>query len=705
VDNYLIEKLTNAHLELHHPQPREIAVSHDQPWEGNCTCYHTVFKDGDRYRMYYNGGHFSFYGWAKARAQHEEFTCYAESRDGIHWTKPKLGLVEYQGSKENNIILAGKWTHCFAPFKDSNPKCKPGEKYKAVAFCHGIRGLHAFRSADGLHWSLLSDEPIITEGAFDSQNLALWDSTRQRYVAFHRYIKDGKRDIMTATSEDFLDWSKPVGLAYGDAPREHLYTNAITAYSRAPHIFMGFPMRFVDRRHVGNRIPGVSDGLFMSSRDGRTFRRWSQAFIRPGLNRLRWFNRCNMTAWGILETEADLPGRPKELSILSSEGYAEGREVRVRRFTLRLDGFVSVSAPPTGGEVVTRPLTFSLPNRDELRPRPSEPLGRIVRERKSPIFGKASLRLTEPTILELPGTQNLGKHVTLALVVRGLPKRRTRLFSADDGFPFTYKRRTFFFDIRQPKQRDKSYLQFWCVGGPRTLAPSEPLLECLASGDTHHFAATWDEGLVTLYVDGKKMVSDGRKINLPMVFDLGDLRLGEDYPPAHTLDNPLIGTVDDVLVLRRVLSGDEIARLAKAGAESVVDHATDKGVLYTMEGNDPHHLTDQLRKDGAQNSRFPQPERLWGDAMLLLNVATSAAGNVRCEIQDERGQPLPGFTLSDCDEIVGDEIERPVSWNGKAELRHLAGRPIRLRLQLEDADLYAIRFGQPETSAGGLLRD
>ena len=83
--------------------------------------------------------------------------------------------------------------------------------------------------------------------------------------------------------------------------------------------------------------------------------------------------------------------------------------------------------------------------------------------------------------------------------------------------------------------------------------------------------------------------------------------------------------------------------------------------------------------------------------MLLLNVATSAAGSVRCELQDANGTPIPGFTMDQCDTLFGDNLERIVSWNGgQAELKSLAGKPIRLRLELKDADVYAFRFGQPE---------
>src|SRR5688500_8071923 len=75
---------------------------------------------------------------------------------------------------------------------------------------------------------------------------------------------------------------------------------------------------------------------------------------------------------------------------------------------------------------------------------------------------------------------------------------------------------------------------------------------------------------------------------------------------------------------------------------------------------------------------------------LLLNFATSAAGGIRVELQDERGTPLPGFALDDCQEVIGNEIERAVSWKG-GDLRDLAGKPVRLRFVMKDADLYALR--------------
>ena len=77
---------------------------------------------------------------------------------------------------------------------------------------------------------------------------------------------------------------------------------------------------------------------------------------------------------------------------------------------------------------------------------------------------------------------------------------------------------------------------------------------------------------------------------------------------------------------------------------------------------------------------------------LVFNFATSAAGSIRVEIQDADGKPAEGFTLAECSEIFGDEIERVVSWKNGADVGEFAGQPVRLRIQLSDADLYAFRF-------------
>lgn len=78
--------------------------------------------------------------------------------------------------------------------------------------------------------------------------------------------------------------------------------------------------------------------------------------------------------------------------------------------------------------------------------------------------------------------------------------------------------------------------------------------------------------------------------------------------------------------------------------------------------------------------------------MLEINYRTGAAGSVRVEVQDETGAPIPGHELAGCEEIIGDELERVVAWREGSDVSALAGRPVRLRFVLKDADLFAIRF-------------
>jgi hypothetical protein len=83
---------------------------------------------------------------------------------------------------------------------------------------------------------------------------------------------------------------------------------------------------------------------------------------------------------------------------------------------------------------------------------------------------------------------------------------------------------------------------------------------------------------------------------------------------------------------------------------------------------------------------------------LEINYSTSAAGEIRFELQDENGVPVPGFTLDDSDRIIGNEISRIVAWKGKGDLQNLISKKVRLRIRMNDADLYSIRFRQRGTT-------
>jgi hypothetical protein len=290
-------------------------------------------------------------------------TCYAESRDGITWTKPKLGQFEFEGSKDNNITHMGDGCGTFAPFLDTNPNCPPESRYKALATMGNDverkknPALQAYHSADGLRWSLMRDKPVITAGSFDSQNTAFFDKELGAYRAYWRYFTGGYTDergwkpsgvraIRTATSKDFLTWENQADLAYGkEAPKVQLYTNAVRPYARAPHLMLGFPTRYQPK---GSQVEPV----LMTSRDGVNFKRWEEPLIPITAPKDRDWNRSNYMTIGVLS----LPGKPDELSVYATEAYDQGPGSRIRRFTFRVDGFVSASSAK--GELITKPLIF-----------------------------------------------------------------------------------------------------------------------------------------------------------------------------------------------------------------------------------------------------------------------------------------------------------------------------------------------------------
>ena len=105
VDRHLVATLEGeARQILHHPIPREVVLVSDRPWEGNGLNYVTVFQDGGLYKMYYRGGDYD----RGVTSLHEQVYCLATSRDGIRWNRPSLGLVEFGGSMDNNILLTEK---------------------------------------------------------------------------------------------------------------------------------------------------------------------------------------------------------------------------------------------------------------------------------------------------------------------------------------------------------------------------------------------------------------------------------------------------------------------------------------------------------------------------------------------------------------------------------------------------------------------
>ena len=143
-DETMVASMSDCQILVHQPVPQELAFVCDKPWEGNNCGYWTILYDDQTklYRAYAQG-------WSinnGVQDGHRLVIVTYESEDGIHWTRPNVGQFEWEGSKENNIILHETANHAechdFSPFIDTNPNASPEARYKGIGFTMDLSGLN-----------------------------------------------------------------------------------------------------------------------------------------------------------------------------------------------------------------------------------------------------------------------------------------------------------------------------------------------------------------------------------------------------------------------------------------------------------------------------------------------------------------------------------------------------------------------------------
>ena len=235
----------------------------EHPWEAGGIVPNFVFPDDGKLKVWYQCK-------GDDGTSHE---AYAESTDGYAWHKPELGLVEYNGSKANNLLHPTEyfWLRCV--FRD--PTAPPEERYKStvprgLCFVDGVanpeltgKHLREMRAAmlhegmgadqiheklrmhqlimgavspDGLRWTVL-EEPLRDLGSLtlDGEYFTTYDEERAEYVAYHRGHSERRRCIRRSTAKRFDQWEEPQFVFKPD-PQDPIDVDVYSsAYCRYPH--------------------------------------------------------------------------------------------------------------------------------------------------------------------------------------------------------------------------------------------------------------------------------------------------------------------------------------------------------------------------------------------------------------------------------------------------------------------------------------
>ncbi len=408
-DDYLIDtQKTTAEFLLHEPIKKERVMTYNMPWEGDGSTSQCMFKDDDKYRLYYIGRSMS----TIQRNSNGEirdntyYFCYAESKDGINWERPVLNMFEFDGSKQNNIINSRKAAGHgpFFVFKDTNPLCPDNERYKALV-TYSVPGegesLVALLSSDGIHFDYENRILIEAGGHYDSMHACFWDDRVKKYRCYFRgqHLPDDYdgpaisthdrrsygirvRDIRYKESEDFLHWGETYPILFDDNEYNlAMYENKITSYFRAEHIQIGFPTRYIERKawtenydelcDVEGRKErysrearmglAITDCTFIASHNGRKFKRFSEPFLRCGReNGRNWlYGGPGYPSYGVFEVDCEDKTEGKEIAMYAPDEEWHGIPTVLDRYTIRLDGFASLHAKGSKeAVVVTKPFIF-----------------------------------------------------------------------------------------------------------------------------------------------------------------------------------------------------------------------------------------------------------------------------------------------------------------------------------------------------------
>jgi hypothetical protein len=381
LDDVGIERMDNITRVVHSPERHadNPLLSPDTPWERGCQVYGTAYYDktARRFKLWYLTGpkdrglkplKLDDY----ERAPHTTMAAYAESTDGVHWVKPKLGCFSYDGDRQNNLLGIGRfncegisvlheprdpdpnrrwkcayWDHGSGGWevRDGRPFCKAGAK----------DGWYVAFSADGIHWKPYEGNPVIERYCDTNQNV-VYDPKPKRFVGFSRF-GFGRR-LARSESNDFLHWSEPKLVLECDArdgPGTQIYGAGVDIYEG---VYLA--MIWIYREGGDGKI----DTQLATSRDGVHWTRVGQ--------RATWLKLGDDDSWegGMVRSVERIIRRGDQLYIYycgvhgshcgpKFKKVVREHPVQIGLLIQRRDGFVSLDAGEQPGTILTKPFKAS----------------------------------------------------------------------------------------------------------------------------------------------------------------------------------------------------------------------------------------------------------------------------------------------------------------------------------------------------------
>ena len=367
VDDHVIAERKNVMRQLERPvkanDGRPVLLG-DQPWEEFATPIlgNVTYFDG-KFRCWYRGG---------GSGPEQGIWCYAESTDGMRWTKPKLGLVEFRGDKENNIFVRGQ-PQAFTPFVDPN-ETDPSQRFKSAINTIRIDTALGY-SSDGVRWSLYRDGKPITGRASDTISQVVWDRWAKVYRLYTRTDYGsgggagevrGTRDMVAAADADLADpasWRTIREWCLGWERGNRDYGRQRQIYSLNGWVHEGVQFALLWTLETGGNE--VMDYYLATTRGERPWNlHWVYAnrpfvergaegafdcrWIQPATNIVTHDDRHWIYYVGLAKTHRG-----------ESSPHIDGPAGGIGLATLPLDRFVSLTAGEEPGVVVTKPFELA----------------------------------------------------------------------------------------------------------------------------------------------------------------------------------------------------------------------------------------------------------------------------------------------------------------------------------------------------------